>query len=451
MSESLSNVLQGWVAEVARAEISAVNSAVTASQDVNVLDFLAVGDGVTDCTAAFQAASNAAGANGVVHVPKGSYLLSATIQGYPNQHWLGDGRNSTTIVRTGDYGDTLNFAHAQACTVKRIFFRHATEYANLTPGPLEHLATHGAHIRLALAGGATIDDCWMWRMPYGVVIEDGALVKIKNCNFAGTWDPLYANRQEGIASVLVGNTSYTQIIDITDCYFGGSLSESRNVNYTASDGTFTSNHRENIGPKNGVRVVRCEALSVVNNYFSNHGASNFASALAANSVNMSWKFIGNTFDAAIASGINFRVAADGAFINSVVVSGNVFNGEMQTLNAISSYNSIGSVPVITNFSITGNTFQASVGTPISLLHARGGVISGNSITGYNAFNVSSGADYSFDAAVYIGSASSWILCNSNIVGGSINSTLPTYMCRNSVVNHSSQPVTVVPSDILFIK
>lgn len=441
---TLSDAMQGWVSGVAREEIAFIGA--------NVISFGAVPDGVTDCTAAFQAASDAAGANGVVRIPKGTYFLSATVQGYANQHWIGDGRNSTTIKRTGNYGDTLNFAAGQACTVRGIFFRHGTDYANASPGPLDYLATSGAHIRLNNVQGANIVDCWLWRMPYGVVIESGALTVIDNCDMRSTWDAKDVTRQEGVASVLVGNSGYTQITKIRNCYFGGYLSESRNVTYTSTDGVVTVNHRENIGPKNGVRVIQCEALDISNNYFSNHGAANFATGLVSGSVNMSWKFIGNTFDGAIASGINFRTAADGAFINSVVINCNVFNGEMQTLNAISVYNALGSQPIITNFTITGNTMQATVGTPVMIYQATGGVISGNSITGYNCLGASAGADYSYSAAVNFLADASWVNCLANTVGGAVNTATPTAICYNAIKKHSSLalPATVIDSNNLFI-
>jgi hypothetical protein len=56
---------------------------------VNVKDFGAVGDGVTDDTAAFQAAASAAGIGNPIFVPSGNYLKS-TITNESNYFWLCD-------------------------------------------------------------------------------------------------------------------------------------------------------------------------------------------------------------------------------------------------------------------------------------------------------------------------------------------------------------------------
>lgn len=442
---TLSSVIQGWVEEVARSEIN----------QVNVINFGAVPDGATDCTAAFQEAALAAGINGEVIIPAGEYILSATIQGLKNQSWLGVGHNSTRLLRSGNYGDTLSFNDGYACSVKGIFFRHGTQYENANPAPLDNIANGGtAHVRLKGAQGARIENCWMWRMPYGVVIEDGSLINIHDCNMQGTWDHTLPNRQEGIASVLIGNSGYTQIVSIDKCYFGGSLSEARDVIFTSTDtGAHTFNYRQNIGSKNGVRVMQCEDLCISNSYFGNHNASNLATALVSGSVNLDWRFTGNFFDAARdGAGVNFRTASDDAYVNGVTITGNVFNGEMQTNQAIAMYNPLGINPVVTNFSVTGNTFQAFIGTPMLIYHARGGNISSNTVTGYNALGISAGADYTYSAGIYFSEKASHIVCCNNILGGAINTSTPSAYCYFGVKLDAALPLpaTILNNNNLLI-
>lgn len=72
------------------------------SQTVSVQDFGAVGDGVTDDTAAIQAAVDAI-TTGTVHFPAGTYKVTATIDITKNGiHLLGDGSWATEIHMTAD-------------------------------------------------------------------------------------------------------------------------------------------------------------------------------------------------------------------------------------------------------------------------------------------------------------------------------------------------------------
>jgi len=70
---------------------------------VNVKDFGAVGDGVTDDTAAIQAAlSNGAG---TVIAPAGTYLLTSSVIIYSNTKLIGDGYGSTIFQEGGSAAD----------------------------------------------------------------------------------------------------------------------------------------------------------------------------------------------------------------------------------------------------------------------------------------------------------------------------------------------------------
>ena len=66
-------------------------------ESVSVKDFGAVGDGVTDDTAAIQAAIDSLSAGGEVKVPKGEYITSATIILPSNVILVGEGAGNTFI------------------------------------------------------------------------------------------------------------------------------------------------------------------------------------------------------------------------------------------------------------------------------------------------------------------------------------------------------------------
>jgi hypothetical protein len=367
-----------------------------------------------------------------VYFPAGTYFLSATLHGQAGQHLEGDGPNYTTLHRTGDYGDTIVFTQAWDVAIRNLFITHSTMYG-LTDTSLPNRVTSvSSHIRFGNAQGVVVEDCWIWRMPYQITINDGALVKIHRCNIQGCWDPNYVAAQEGIAAIDVGYAAYTQIVTVEHCYFGGSGNGPRPVSWTSADrGTITVSMTAMCGNQYGVRVIQCEDFLFSNNYVGGNVYANIYGLLAPGSVNLDWRITGNFIDGTGATGTMIRIfnQQDGDFVTAMTIGNNVFNGELQTMSAIAFQNITGGIaPVVNNFAITGNTFSATVGSAMMLYHCRGGVISGNSITGYNARQVTLGADLAFCAAVYFAANTTFVYASGNIAGGLTNTTLTPSYC-----------------------
>ena len=400
----------------------------------NVRAYGAAGNGVTDDTAACQAAITAAGASGTVFFPTGTYLLSATLNALTGQQLIGEGPNNSVLHRVADYGDTIRFAQAWGVAVKNLWFTHGTMYGLTDVALTNRVTSNSAHLRFQNAQGVVVEDCWIWRLPYQIAIDAGALVKVHRCNIQGTWDPNYVAAQEGIAAIQVGGVAYTQIIAVEHCYFGGSGNGPRNVTFTSADtGAHTFSITQNCGNQYAIQIIQCEDLIIANSYFGGNSGSNVISDPVAGSVNLDWRFVGNFFDGAGRTGamLTFVTQADNTYPTAVTISGNVFNGELQTQNAITAQNALGNNPVLANFAVTGNTFTATVGSAMMLLHARGGTINGNSITGYNARQVTAGADLAFCAAVYFAANASHIVATGNLAGGAVNTAdTPSYCYRD---------------------
>ena len=401
----------------------------------NVRAYGAIGDGVADDTAACQACITAAGEGGTVLFPAGTYKMSATLNCLLGQQIYGEGVNNSIITRFTDYGDTMRFAVANSIKISGLWFFHGTMYGTTDTALTNRVTSNSAHVRLQQAQGVVIEDCWMWRMPFQIAIDQGSLVKIHRCNIQGTWDPNYVAAQEGIAAVQVGGVGYTQIVAVEHCYFGGSGNSNGSVTFTSGDtGAHTfSGVMRNCGNQFAVLLIQCEDFVLSNSYLGGNSLYCFGANLASGSVNLDWRFIGNFFDGAglQQAMMGFLTQADGTLVTAVSIIANVFNGEMLTQNAIQMVNSLGNQPVVTNFSIVGNSFMATVGSAIMLHHARGGTITGNSITGYNARNVTAGADLTFCCAVYFAANATHIIATGNLVGGTINTAnTPSYCYRD---------------------
>jgi len=120
---------------------------------VSVKDFGAKGDGTTDDTAAIQAAIDAVGSQGTVHVPSGTYVVSSTIQ---------ITRDRVHLLGAGAWASTLLFAPAADGTCLRL---GKTASAVLFQGSVKglcffsHDATHNkTAIELVDTSGYVLED-----------------------------------------------------------------------------------------------------------------------------------------------------------------------------------------------------------------------------------------------------------------------------------------------------
>lgn len=385
-----------------------------------------VGNGIADDSTAIQAASTAAGVNGVLNFGPKTYFVGSTIVFLSGQRVIGRGANSTWITRTGDFGDTFRFGtttpgqHAGACKVSGFYFSHGPDYAagNTT---LTNKATSGAHINFVTAQGAIIEDCWMSRLPYGIHIDGGANIFINTCNISGVWDPLNVGCQEGIANIYLNahNTNPT-LITINDTDLGGPHSASRNYTYSCTNGNSTKTGAQGVGSKWGIFNTGCEGLLVKGGCIGANSQQGIFNYTLSTANSLEHRYEGVFFDSAggpYCADLYYDSAAAGKYADGVVVNGCTFNGELYGQYAIFENNSADATkPAINNFSFTGNTFGYYTGTPIFIGAAQRGVISGNTFNEHNYHGIGT-TDSAYVDAIYLGSHTADILCIGNMVKG----------------------------------
>ncbi|KAI3598731.1 hypothetical protein D8I24_5677 [Cupriavidus necator H850] len=422
--------------------------------EIDARDYGVVADGVTDDTAAAQAAITAGGVNGRIKFPKGTILLSATLNALNSQSIIGQGVNSTIFRRFGDYGDTLEFASAGACTVRGIWFYHGT----MPTAPFTALTNQitanpsSSHVRLVAAQGAVIEDIWAWRMPYQISLDTGSLVHVNRCNVQGVWDGLYSTATEGIAGIQIGGAGYIQLVYINSCYFGGSGNGPRDFTYSSSTGAHLLNALQNVGNQYGIVVNQCEGLVIDRSEFGGNWNSNIFANCAAGGTCVEWRISDNFFDGAGSQNtgacIYFTTQQNGTYATSVNIHGNHFNNELLAFQHIVAFNGVGTEPALCHFTISENTFQASVGSAMMFYNARGGTITGNVVSGYNSKNYGAASDLAFCCAAFFGSNAHNIQVRNNIAGGGVNTVAAPSYCYQDFYTFGTDGTVIAKDNLL---
>lgn len=119
---------------------------------VNVKDFGAIGDGITDDTNSIQLALDSASC---IYFPEGYYKVTATLNIQPNQHIIGESRRSTFIGTEDTDLLLFNVNNANNCIIEHLGFTHEADLKMYTDATFAGQAiaarsgnsTHGVIIR----------------------------------------------------------------------------------------------------------------------------------------------------------------------------------------------------------------------------------------------------------------------------------------------------------------
>ncbi len=153
----------------------AVKNKVKLNDVVSVKDFGAKGDGVTDDTAAIQAAITA-NAGGVIFFPAGVYKITSTILVSANSTRLVGDERRARILNEGT-GDAIKF---YSTTTAQTDFLSGCGISGFYIYRSTHTVSVGAGIRMVQCQGFVLEDVYVINHPEGIRVLGGQLNNLSN-------------------------------------------------------------------------------------------------------------------------------------------------------------------------------------------------------------------------------------------------------------------------------
>ena len=409
---------------------------------INVKDYGATGDGVTDDTTAIQNAANVATGE-ILYFPSGTYIVSSTIHIKNRTKVIGANCDSSIIKRaTGMTGNTMELGYlnsndglgAGAVIVSNLRFIRdlGLNYAQVPDSIVlpDTVDESASHIAIYYGQNFIVDNCLIEGMPIGIDITLSSVGHISNCNIGAgistrnisSLTPIY----QGQACVRLGHkmdgqtSGYTQLISIHNNRFYGATSANTS---SKTVGTTTENVYRSCGSSYGILIESCEGLNFYSNY---SGANNFANiGIHATEIVMNIKIHDNFFDPSEYYCISMNNGTVDA--SEIEIVDNVFNGQLIGLMAISA-----DAATLKNYNvnISDNIFDNFLGCMMYINSVKGITIANNRLANYNCLD--SNSDAFWGSGISIGANASKVYTHDNSFGGGVNTLADSSQCINGV-------------------
>lgn len=358
-------------------------------ESVSVKDFGAVGDGVTDDTAAIQSAITYLNSlsGGHLYFPSGTYKTTSTIAFKNNITYLGDGVSSIILYTGTDdavrVSNPINASTAANITVSNMAIK-STNVAS-TGGTFVDVGSTELHLYdLYIYGGA-----------YGVIFDQTEISSIENCRIefftrGGIW---LVDGSDHTAGAAVG---YTNMINIV----GNQFNANRTGVITAiidDGGDAHSIHSCNfndcashiyIGASRNLRISCCEFENALGSIITMKGVTfNSSQAVgASNIVSLYDNFfspVAGQVSVAITTGNCLNVIGNRFISSTATITGTAFIGNIFSANNLDSATGIiydglsphhfqkeaanGALKIKDNFEVTGSIASTSTITSADAL------------------------------------------------------------------------------------
>ena len=284
---TLIGTIQSGTGSVTRTVASKLNDT------VSVKDFGAIGNGVTDDTAAIQAAMDS-GANSI-YFPSGTYVVSSAINIPSTRNLYGDGPINSTISTNSATANIFNINTPYACGFTNLRFTTSVTRTggSYIQGP-SSVANSLSIIHRCVFGSAYI----------AIDFQNMALFEISNCYIAA-----YVSKGVIVSCPLSPDTGDSTIFA---CIFDGSTGTGTAIYQSSSGGLRVTNNKflggsyHYFGDYN-TGATATSILMLQNNSSEHAGISNFA-----------FNETGNTsFSSVIITGNQISIAASASAINVI--------------------------------------------------------------------------------------------------------------------------------------
>ena len=218
------------------------------AQTVSVKDFGAVGDGVTDDTAAIQAAIDALGAAGTVYFPRGTYVISSTVTVAAGNSisFLGENRQGTVLFSpltslsstpmihwAGTSGTECQNVSVSNLRVHARWFQYGLKFDYCFP----KLVVRDVEVFKAANHGFYVNECWTASLYDCEVDGDNATdtygIYVVNANNVALYNPRVYNMKSSAQSTGIGATSAENF-----SIFGGNVENCPRGIYVVVGGVF---------------------------------------------------------------------------------------------------------------------------------------------------------------------------------------------------------------------
>ena len=408
---------------------------------VNVKDFGAVGNGVTDDTVAIQAALNA---TRNLYFPDGTYIVSATLTMQPDTQLQGTTPEKCLFQRTTAYGDTFKIgaagvANAGSVTIKGFWFYHiysfnnGTTYVAGTSVNILNKNPTAIHLNIFAGQNVRIEDCWFTGLGHGIKFTDSTQMWVNRCIFNGMWDLSIVAMQDTTSSIYATASASNKrcaLMHISHCMINGH-SASAAVNVTT--GSVTTAKTLNNGPRYGIFIQSCEQFSINNNYIGGQSAHNIY--IETTAITGHGHITSNMIDGA--SEYSIRVICTNVTypVSYLMINNNTAVGYGNDKGFLWLQEN-GTIAPATRVNINDNNIQFYLRAPIKIERTSGVKISGNTVAAYNSDNSVTSDPY-VQAGIVLDITCAFCVSTNNLYGGGINFASAANNCKWGIYYYSA--------------